>query len=58
MIDIKPGRINASCQLSNSVNNPATKAPDPIPTQPKIPFIPSALPCLFAEFITQGIPTG
>ena len=48
MIDIKPGKINASYQLSNSVRVPATNAPDPIPTPPKIPLTPRALPCLFA----------
>ena len=58
MIEIKPGKIKASCQLSNSVKVPATKAPEPIPTPPNIPFIPNALPCLFAECITHGIPTG
>ena len=58
MIEIKPGKINANCQFSSSVKVPATNAPDPIPTPPNIPFIPSALPCLFAELITQGIPTG
>ena len=57
-IEINPGKIKANFQLNNSVKVPAITAPEPIPTPPKIPLMPRALPCFVAELITQGIPTG
>ena len=56
--EIKPGKIKVKFQEKNFNKNPAMKAPDPIPTPPKIPFIPNALPLFFEEFTTQAIPTG
>ena len=54
----KPGKIKATFQPKNSTKVPAIKAPKPIPTPPKIPLIPSALPFFSDEFTTQAIPTG
>ena len=56
--EIIPGRIKANCQPKYFINKPAIKAPEPIPTPPKIPLIPRALPFLSVAFTTQAIPTG
>ena len=45
--EIIPGKIKANCQLKYFINSPAINAPDPIPTPPKMPLIPSALPFFF-----------
>ena len=57
-IEIIPGNINAIFQLKYLISNPATKVPAPIPTPPKIPLIPRALPFFDEELTTQQIPTG
>ena len=54
----KPGKIKATFQPKISTKAPAVKAPKPIPTPPKIPLIPRALPFLSVAFTTQAIPTG
>ena len=48
-IEIKPGKIKAIFQLKNFINNPAIKAPEPMPTPPKIPLIPKPLPFFSVE---------
>ena len=53
-----PGIIKANFQSKYFNNKPAIKAPEPIPTPPKIPLIPRALPFLFVALTTQAIPTG
>ena len=53
-----PGIIKANFQSKYLINKPAIKAPEPIPTPPKIPLMPSALPFFFEELMPQAIPTG
>ena len=56
--EITPGKIKAACQLYWSIKIPANKAPNPIPTPPKILLKPRARPVFFAVFTTQDIPAG
>ena len=57
-IDNIPGIINADCHPNKLTKVPAINAPLPIPTPPKIPFIPKALPFFLYEFTIQATPTG